>query len=108
MRRLFETACGACHHDGDGPQLLGLNLPLALSSKLHSAYPDNLIRVLLEGVRQPATREIGFMPAFADSLSNTQIAKLLAYMRQRYAPQQPPWTGLEASVARLRSVVAAR
>ena len=108
VRRLFETACGACHHDGDGPQLLGLNLPLALSSKLHSAYPDNLIRVLLEGVRQPATREIGFMPAFADSLSNTQIAKLLAYMRQRYAPQQPPWTGLEASVARLRSVVAAR
>ena len=24
-QRLFTTACGACHHDGDGPTLLGVN-----------------------------------------------------------------------------------
>src|SRR6185369_8036192 len=27
-QRLFDAACGACHHDGDGPELTGLNAPL--------------------------------------------------------------------------------
>src|SRR5690606_30881081 len=35
-QRLFNGACAACHHDGDGPRLLGVNVPLALNSNLHS------------------------------------------------------------------------
>jgi nicotinate dehydrogenase subunit B len=102
-QRLFESACGACHHDGEGPVLLGRNIPLALSTKLHSERPDNLARVVLEGIREPASPEIGYMPAFADSLDDRQLAGLLEYMRQRFAPGRPAWTGLEASVARLRA-----
>ena len=101
-QRLFTSACGACHHSGDGPQLLGQNLPLALNSNLHSARPDNLLRVILEGVREPAGRDVGFMPAFKDSLDDRQIAELAGYMRQRYAPARPPWRDLEREVARLR------
>ena len=82
---------------------LGLNLPLALNSNLHSARPDNLIRVILEGIRTPAAQDIGFMPAFRDGLDDRQIARLVAYMRQRFAPDKPAWTDLEASVARLRA-----
>lgn len=102
-QRLFEGACGACHHDGAGPVLIGQNLPLALHSSLYSARPDNLIRVILDGIAEPATRELGFMPSFRDALSDRQIAELAAYMRERFAPGKAAWPDLEAQVARLRA-----
>ena len=105
-QRLFENACGACHHDGDGPKLLGLNLPLALSTKLHSDRPDNLLRVILEGVREAAGPQVGFMPGFADNLSDEQIATLAGYLRQRHAPDKPAWPHLASRAAELRAAPA--
>ena len=102
-QRLFNTACGACHHAGNGPQLLGQNLPLALNSNLHSARPDNLLRVIAFGIREPASREIGFMPAFGDAFDDAQLAQLAAYLRQRFAPDKPAWPELEAASARVRA-----
>ena len=101
-QRFFTTACGACHHDGDGPQLLGQNIPLALNSNLHSTRPDNLLRVILDGIGEPAAPDIGFMPAFRHSLDDAQIAQLAAWMRQRFAPDKPAWDGLAAAAAKLR------
>jgi len=101
-QRLFSGACGSCHHDGDGPTLLGVNPPLALNSNLHSARPDNLVNIILNGVREPATHEIGFMPAFKYALSDAQIAELATYMRSRYAPDEAVWPDLPAEIARLR------
>ena len=101
-QRLFSGACGSCHHDGDGPTLLGVNPPLALNSNLHSARPDNLIQTILNGVREPATLDVGYMPAFKYALSDTQIAELATYMRSRYAPGEPAWSNLPADIARLR------
>ena len=105
-QRLFQGACGACHHDGDGPRLLGLNNPLALSSKLHSERPDNLLHVILHGIREPAGPQIGFMPAFRHSLSDDEVAQIAAYMRRRYAPQQAPWQDLDRAAARVRQLPA--
>ena len=102
-QRMFEMACAACHHDGDGPTLLGVNTPLALNSQLSGDRPDNLIRTILDGVREPATKELGFMPAFREALSDAQIAELAGYMRARFAPQAPPWGDLPAQVARVRA-----
>ena len=103
-QRMFNGACAACHHDGDGPTLLGINTPLALNSNLHSQRPDNLIRTILHGLREPASPDIGFMPAFQYSLDDTQIATLTAYMRSRYAPGAPAWVDVAATVSRLRKV----
>ena len=103
-QRLFSGACGSCHHDGDGPKLLGVNPPLALNSNLHSTRPDNLINIILNGVQEPATRDIGYMPAFKYALSDAQIAELANYMRSRYAPGQAAWGNLTADIARLRKV----
>ena len=100
-QRMFEQACGACHHDGEGPRLLGINVPLALNSNLHSERPDNLVRTILEGVREPATRDVGFMPAFRHALDDRQIAELVDYMRRRFAPDEPPWRDLEQAIARV-------
>ncbi|HEY4066384.1 MAG TPA: molybdopterin cofactor-binding domain-containing protein [Burkholderiaceae bacterium] len=101
--RLFTTACGACHHDGSGPQLLGQNIPLALNTNLHSARPDNLLRTILDGIREPASTEQGFMPGFKDAFDDAQVALLVAYLRQRFAPEQPAWTDLPAASARVRA-----
>ncbi len=102
-QRLFDGACAACHHDGDGPTLLGVNAPLALNSNLTSARPDNLLRTILDGVQEPASRDLGFMPAFRDALDDAQIAQLAGYMRARFAPREPAWRDLPAEVARLRA-----
>ena len=102
-QRMFEQACAACHHDDAGPRLLGVNVPLALNSNLHSDRPDNLLRTILEGVQDPATRAIGFMPAFNQAFDDRQLAELAGYLRARFAPQRPAWTDLPAAVARVRA-----
>ncbi|MES2531803.1 MAG: molybdopterin cofactor-binding domain-containing protein, partial [Pseudomonadota bacterium] len=102
-QRMFDSACAACHHDGNGPTLLGVNTPLALNSNLTSDRPDNLLRTILDGVREPASRDIGFMPPFREALDDAQIAGLAAYMRGRFAPDAPAWKDLPKTVARLRA-----
>jgi nicotinate dehydrogenase subunit B len=102
-QRLFEGACSACHHEGDGPRLLGVNRPLALNSNLHGDRPDNLVRVILEGVREPAGRDIGFMPSFRHALSDEQVVDLAGYMRSRFAPDKPAWSDLPGTIARVRA-----
>ncbi len=92
--RLYAGACASCHEAG------GL-VSLALNSNLHSARPDNLIQAVLRGVA--ATRaELGAMPAYADSLSDAQVADLAAHLRARFAPDRPAWAGLERAVAAIR------
>jgi nicotinate dehydrogenase subunit B len=102
-QRLFNGACAACHHDGDGPKLLGANVPLALNSNLHSDRPDNLLQVIVNGIHEPASRELGFMPGFGNALSDAQINELAGYMRQRYAPGRPAWTDVSEALARVRA-----
>ena len=101
-QRLFQGSCGACHHDGDGPQLLGVNRPLALNTNLHSDRPDNLLRIVLEGIQAPASKDIGFMPSFANTLSDKQLVLLVNGMRARYAPDKPPWQNTAQTLAEMQ------
>ncbi|MFG1394346.1 molybdopterin cofactor-binding domain-containing protein [Xanthobacter agilis] len=100
--KLYEGACAACHAD-DGPTLFGVRPALALNTNVHAARPDNLIRVILDGIPNPAARDLGDMPAFRDSLDDGQVAALVRYLRGTFAPQAPAWSGVEAAVARLRA-----
>jgi nicotinate dehydrogenase subunit B len=101
-QRMFQAACASCHHDGDGPRLIGVNIPLALSTGMHSAQPDNVIRVILEGIRKPASEQIGFMQGFAKQFDDRQLSELVTYMRSRFAPTQPPWQHLEQKIGVIR------
>jgi nicotinate dehydrogenase subunit B len=104
-QRMFETACGACHQDGGrAPVDLGLNLPLALNGKLRADTPDNLLRVMLDGIQRPATREIAFMPGFREALDDRQLAELAVWMRQRFAPDRPPWGDAQALARQVAEV----
>jgi nicotinate dehydrogenase subunit B len=100
--RLYQGACAVCHEVGGLP-LFGSRPSLALNSNLHSTMPDNLIQVILHGITQPASSDLGYMPAFKDSMSDDQIAGLVAYLRQQFAPDKPAWTETETIVARIRA-----
>ncbi|SHH81306.1 molybdopterin cofactor-binding domain-containing protein [Bradyrhizobium erythrophlei] len=99
--RLYEGACAVCHQVG-GPPLFGSRPSLALNSNLHSAVPDNLIQVILHGITAPVSSDLGYMPAFKDSMTDDQLAELVSYLRQQFAPDKPPWTGVRAAVSRAR------
>jgi nicotinate dehydrogenase subunit B len=99
--RLYLGACAVCHEAG-GPPLFGSRPSLALNSNLHGTVPDNLIQVILHGVTQPASSDLGYMPAFRDSMSDLQVAELVSYLRRQFAPDKPAWTDVHAAVGRIR------
>jgi len=104
-KRLFNGACAACHLERSGPTLFGVRPSLKVNTNVHSDNPDNLIKVILHGIQQPATTDLGYMPGFANSFSDAQVADLLAYLRADFAPGKPAWNGLEQRVARARQEV---
>jgi nicotinate dehydrogenase subunit B len=69
---------------------------------VHAAVPDNLIQVILHGIASPVSSDLGYMPAFKDHLSDDQLAELVAYLRQQFAPQKPAWTGVRDAIMRIR------
>ena len=46
------------------------------------------------------------MPGFADSLSDEQVGDLAAYLRARFAPDKPAWTGTTQATRELRTGLA--
>ena len=100
--QLFSGACQSCHHTGNGPKLIGLNIPLALNTHVHGPHPDNLLQIIMNGVRAPVSTESGYMPGFKDAFDDAQLIALLSYLRERYAPEQAPWANLPEAVARVR------
>jgi nicotinate dehydrogenase subunit B len=100
--RLYQGACAVCHEVGGLP-LFGARPSLALNSNLHSRRPDNLIQVILHGIMQPASSNLGYMPAFKDAISDEQAAELVSYLRKQFAPDKPAWTEVSATIARIRA-----
>jgi nicotinate dehydrogenase subunit B len=100
--RIYQGACAVCHEVG-GPALFGSRPSLSLNSNVHSDVPHNLIQVILHGIAAPVSPELGYMPAFKDSLSDRQLAELVGYLRKQFAPGKPAWNGIDAAIARLKS-----
>jgi nicotinate dehydrogenase subunit B len=99
--RLYLGACAVCHEVGGLP-LFGSRPSLALNSNLHSATPDNLIQAILHGIAKPAFSDLGYMPAFKDSMNDAQIAELVHYLRKQFAPDKPAWPALSSTIDRIR------
>jgi nicotinate dehydrogenase subunit B len=103
--RLYQGACAVCHEVGGAP-MFGSRPSLALNSNLHSTVPDNLIQVILHGIGKPASSDLGYMPAFKDSMTDGQVAELASYLRRQFAPGKPAWTDMETAVGRIRQEMA--
>ncbi|MCW1873943.1 cytochrome c [Erwinia sp. INIA-01] len=99
--RQFAGSCMACHAQNTGPKLYGVRPSLMLNSNLYSDSPDNLIRIVLDGIQNPATPELGSMPGFRYQLNNQQIAVLLNYLRTDLA-QRASWPDLQKRIEQIR------
>jgi mono/diheme cytochrome c family protein len=97
---LFEGACGAVA--GAGAPMLAQGRPdLSVVTALRAPEATNAIQAILRGVAAPIGPDRPFMPAFAESLTDRQVAGLLSYLRARFT-DRPDWTGLADAVARIR------
>ena len=100
--RLYQGACAVCHEVGGLP-LFGTRPSLALNSNLHSATSDNLVQVVLHGIAEPVSSDLGYMPAFKNSMSDAQVEELVTFLRKQFAPDKPAWTGVRETIARVRN-----
>lgn len=100
--RLYQGACAVCHEVGGLP-LFGSRPSLALNSNLHSATADNLVQVILHGITEPVSSDLGYMPAFKGSMNDAQVEELVTFLRRQFAPDKPAWTGVHEAVARVRN-----
>lgn len=118
---LYAAHCAACHQP-DGSGVPGAIPPLAASSFLAAPH-DVAASIVLHGMEGPVRvgQDVydGQMPAFASTLSDAQIATLVAHLRQRFgssndppnpeavaalrhqAPGRHPWQGGAELAARL-------
>jgi nicotinate dehydrogenase subunit B len=58
--------------------------------------------VILHGIAAPVSSDLGYMPAFKDSMSDDQLTGLVTFLRRQFAPEKPAWTGVRAAVVQAR------
>ncbi len=103
VSRLYEGACAVCHEAQPSIDHYAPRPSLALSSAVHAARPDTLIRIVLEGsLKSAGGGRPGGMPSFAGSLNDRQLTELMSYVRRRFASDKPAWRDVGAVVKRLR------
>lgn len=99
---IYRDQCSACHGlDGQGvPQLFP---SLAGSPSTRASDPASLIRVILRGARSVATAAeptAPGMPSFGWQLDDAQVAAVVTYIRNAWAPAAPAVSAEDASRAR--------
>jgi mono/diheme cytochrome c family protein len=100
---IYAGSCAVCH--GAAQRAAGSSsssaLRLSLSTSVSLGSPNNLIRIILQGIA-PADGERGpFMPGFYDAFTNEQIAALAAYLRASYT-DRPEWPDVQREVRKVR------
>jgi mono/diheme cytochrome c family protein len=84
--RLYVDNCMACHQAG-GVGVPGAIPALKGNGVINADDPADLMKVVLQGV--PGRGKYPTMPAFADRLSDGQIADVLDYVRSRWGNSAP-------------------
>lgn len=83
---VYESRCAACHQ-ASGQGLPGAFPPLA-GSEYVVGEEERVVRIVLHGLSGPVTAKgqtyNGAMPAWADVLSDAEIAALLTYVRSAF------------------------
>jgi len=101
---LFAGACAGCHESGAPMNGQG-RPPLSLVSAIAEDDPRNTLLAILEGIQPPVGARGAFMPPFADSLSDAEVADLAAYLRSRYS-NRAAWPKLLTAAVTARKQVA--
>jgi nicotinate dehydrogenase subunit B len=91
---LYAGACAECHDRGRGAEGGALRLPLAIAPTLPT--PSNLIHIVENGIVPNADERFAWMPSFAGSFSDEQLADLIGYVRA--ISGRAPWSDVAAAV----------
>jgi len=90
--QVYGNKCSACHQlTGEG--LPGVFPPLKGSAVVTGADPTEHIRTVLHGLSGKAIGGVTYgsaMPAFADQLSDEEVAAVLSYERTAWGNQAKP------------------
>jgi mono/diheme cytochrome c family protein len=99
-RTLFAGACASCHYSG-GNVSFSRPVDLALSTAVNAPVPNNLIQVILHGVRPPTHESDPLMPPFGGALTDPQIAAVVNFVRGHFS-RQPAWADVEGEIRKIR------
>jgi mono/diheme cytochrome c family protein len=101
---LYSGSCAVCHGAAErapgSPTSAALHL--SLSSAVGLRTPDNLIRIILQGMAPPDGERGPFMPGFYGAFTDAQVAAIAQYLRATYT-DRPEWRNVERSVRKTRS-----
>src|SRR5690606_24090327 len=85
---IFQASCAACHGAGAPMRTLGSRPALEQGSTLNADSSRNAIQMVLNGNPWNGSSSAHYMPPFASSLTDQQIADVLTYARTTLA-QRP-------------------
>jgi mono/diheme cytochrome c family protein len=100
--KIYKGACIACH-EADGSGAPRIYPPLPGNANLQSAIAASTLRIILLGaqtVTTPRAPNAGSMPAYADKLSDQQIADVATYIRNAWGNQASAVTAEQVTKAR--------
>ena len=92
----FIRVCANCHRVGTDAA------PLALSSVVNGPDPRNLIHIIDQGIEPPRNSANRSMPAFGGSLSASDFADLVTFVRGHFS-RKPAWSNVPNHVAEARA-----
>jgi mono/diheme cytochrome c family protein len=99
---LFNAACVSCHSVVAPMSIFGDRPSLAQGTAVNADSPRNTVRMMLDGIGWQHSEAAHFMPSFAQTFSDAQIADLANYTRARFSAHGP-WPDLDAAaVAKIR------
>ena len=95
---MFAAACASCHGEGSPMQSIGNRPALSVSTAVNAKTPRNMIQMMLGGISWHQAERVNYMPAFEGSLTETQMADIVAYVRATYS-KKPAWAQPEKMVS---------
>jgi mono/diheme cytochrome c family protein len=99
---VYTHACIACH-EADGSGAPRIYPPLPKNAALQSTDPSSTLRIILDGaqtVTTPRAPNTGSMPAYAQKLSDQQVADVANYIRNSWGNAAPLVTPAQVKKAR--------
>ncbi len=97
---VFAGACGSCHAP-DAPMTRAGAPALGLSTAVNAPTSQGVVQAILNGIPWRDGRAHPYMPGYAGTLTDAQVAALTNYLRARYS-DRPAWNETEAGVAKAR------
>jgi mono/diheme cytochrome c family protein len=100
--KVYKSACIACH-EADGSGAPRIYPPLPGNANLQSAIALSTLRIILDGAQTlttPRAPNPGSMPAYADKLSDQEIADVTTYIRSSWGNSASAVTAAQVAKAR--------